>query len=139
MTKQIYVAGKFFDRVQIRKYMDELECMGFIISHDWCTYESNSSNRRADMARLDINGVKDADIVVILMTDPKYAYRGSFTELGTALALNKTVYIICDDPKSQCCTNVFFHHPNIIHLNSWPDFLDRLTTIHQKIELESLI
>jgi hypothetical protein len=121
---RIYVAGKWSEKELIRGYMSQLIKLGHKITHDWTSYESNTANTKADMAFKDVQGVAFADVIV--MDDPKYAYRGSFTELGAALGLLKDVYIICPDKDSECRTNVFFHHPDITHAVSWEEFLDKL-------------
>jgi nucleoside 2-deoxyribosyltransferase len=121
----IYVAGKWTDKDTIKKYMLELESMGHTITHDWTTFEFETKNTKPQMAFADIEGVKKADMVVILMTDPEYAYRGSFTELGAALALNKKIYLVSDaeNARANYKTNVFFHHPLINHIESWSEFI----------------
>jgi len=118
---RVYLGGKFDERVQIRGYMTELEKLNFVITHDWATYESKSEHPQADMAAKDVEGVKSADAVVLLMLDPEYAYRGTFSELGVALGTNKRIYIVCPDPKAKCRSNVFFHHPQVHVLASWED------------------
>ena len=121
---KIYLAGKWTDKETIRTHMDELEFNGHKITHDWTSYEADSNNAKSDMAVKDVEGVKNADMVIILMTDPKYMYRGSFTELGVALGTGKAIYIICPDEKAECRTNVFFHHPSITHLESWNQLMN---------------
>jgi nucleoside 2-deoxyribosyltransferase len=132
MSKRIYIAGKWSDKENIRKCMDEVEQLGFSISHDWCTYESNATNTKSDMAQKDVEGVLSADIVVLLLTDPTYAYRGTWSELGVCLGQSSTkkIYIVCPQENSQCRTNVFFHHPAIIHLKTWEEVIQEL--INQK-------
>jgi nucleoside 2-deoxyribosyltransferase len=124
---KIYLAGKWADRANIRTIMDSLEAKGHTITHDWTSHE-NENDRSPEYlkrcAHLDIEGVRNAELIIVLMTDPKYAYRGSFTEIGAAVALRKHVHIVCPDPNAYCRTNCFFFHPLIIHhrqLSEVPD------------------
>ena len=126
---RIYIAGKWSDKDTIKKYMNQLQKVGHTITHDWTSYESNVENKKSDMAFKDVQGVAFADVLIVVMTDPKYQYRGSFTELGVALGLLKDVYIICSDDNSDCKTNVFFHHPSIVHVKSWDECLSKLKEI----------
>ena len=120
---KVYVAGKWTDKDRIHGYMEQLKSMGMQITHDWTVFESNSNNSKADMAEHDINGVINADWVVFIMDDPSYPYRGSFTELGAALALHKKVFIL-GPMTGDYSGNVFFHHPEILHMPDWTTFTE---------------
>ena len=127
---KIYVAGKWSEKGNIKLKMIELMLLGHTITHDWTIYEADPSHRLADMADHDVRGVLDAEVVCLLMIDPTYSYRGTYTELGVALGSgDKTIFIICPDPKAECRTNVFFHHSSIKHLNSWDEFVAIIKTI----------
>lgn len=124
---RVYITGKWSDKDTIREYMNQLEKLGHTITHDWTTsYESNAENKKSDIAFNGVQGVAFAEVVIVVLTDPKYSYRGSFTELGVALGLLKDVYVICHDKNSDCRTNVFFHHPSIVHVESWGECLSKL-------------
>lgn len=76
-------------------------------------------------------GVQNADVVIALMDDPKYPYRGTLFELGVALGLNKRVFVVTPylkfDPE-----NVFFHEvcfyylKGITHVEAVAEALDRM-------------
>ena len=120
---RIYLAGKWGDRTSIRKIMNRLTEQKHEITHVWPDNEDvkDTPDELGECARLDIEGVRNAEVVIVLMTDPKYAYRGSFTEVGAALALGKPLYIVCPFKDGYCKTNCFFWHPGIIHVNSLKD------------------
>lgn len=128
----IYIAGKWSQKEEIRKIMSEITSLGYKITHDWTYNETltNSSKEMEKYAELDINGVKNADIVLAIMTDVEYAYRGTFTELGCAIGLNKDIFIYCpqhnSEDKSYCKTNCFYHHSSISHFSNWNDVIDNL-------------
>lgn len=123
---RVYISGKFSDKEMIKTYMTQLQKFGHTITHDWTSYVSDSSNR----AFKNVEGVAFSEVVVIFMTDPKYSYRETFTELGASLGLLKEIYIICPDKNSDCMTNVFFHHPSISHIDSWEEFLTCLSVFN---------
>ena len=116
---RVYVAGRFGDAQRLSDLALRLETeYGCIITHNWMTYEtvalaSDRSARSAECAEKDFNGVMSADLVFMVMDDLKYAYRGTFTELGMALAANKQV-IMVTNKDCACEQNVFWHMPSII-------------------------
>ena len=98
---RIYVAGSSVDRVPVRVVQRTLIEHGFVITHDWTSCEAvdpagpeTPEERGARWARYgehDLKGVMDAEYVVLVFTDPDYAYRGTCTELGIALGSNKKI------------------------------------------------
>lgn len=124
MTR-VYVAGKFNDRLRIHQLItDEFSTDRFRITHDWTQTEDQVSPSVA--ALKDIEGVIHADVIVVIMDDPRYSYRGTFTEIGAALALRKRIMIYCPVEDSEAKTNCFFHHPRIEHFNSLDHLLETL-------------
>ena len=93
----LYVAGKWADKHIIKTYMNFFTKEGHVITHDWTVVEEEDKRTREDLAKyaeLDVQGVKKADYLIILITDPEYAYRGTSCELGVALACQKPVIIV---------------------------------------------
>jgi hypothetical protein len=93
---KIYVAGKYADAPRLYELCVELELTSrvrFEVTH----------------ALLDIDGVRDADIVLAVMDDHSYPYQGTWTEVGAAVALNKRVIIVSPVPPK----NIFAYHPQI--------------------------
>jgi nucleoside 2-deoxyribosyltransferase len=123
---KIYVAGKWDNKNQILQKMIELEKMGHNITHKWPTVEVVQGERDAEMALHDVNGVKESELLLVLMDDAEYVYRGTFTEIGVALGLNIKTWIVCPHENAYCKTNIFFHHPNIVHFQSWDDAVNSL-------------
>lgn len=130
---KIYVAGKWHDKASIRGIMGQLEKLGHQITHDWTKNEIETRTPEAlrYYATLDLAGVDKADILVVIMTDKEYSYRGTFTEIGFAIGKCKPVYLYCDlDPKNpshHCFDNVFFHYPTIRHYTKLDDLMSELT------------
>jgi len=135
---KVYIAGKFDDKEKIRKYMDQVENLGHKITHDWTNFEvkndpdnllGGDGENMSESAKYDINGVKECDVMIVVMEDKDYPYRGTFTELGCALGLEKTIVIWCPNPKASCRTNCFFYHPSILHVDHWEQVLEVFDTI----------
>ena len=125
---KIYLAGALKNKIFIRQKMTELQQLGHQITHDWTKFETipliDEFPRRAVD---DINGVKETDLLIAIMDDAKYAYRGTFTEIGCALGLNKNVLILCpviEGEKNFCQTNCFYYHPLVQHFTTWNDLLE---------------
>ena len=127
-----FVSGKWGNRKDIRLKMDELEELGITITHDWTNFENNmnfgNKNKLSRSAIYDIDGIKQSDFTVVIMDDPKYAYRGTFTEMGCALGLGKTIFLYDPNNISYARTNPFYHHPLVKHYKKWDDLLKDVLT-----------
>src|SRR5437868_3625192 len=93
---KLYIAGKFSEKSLIKEAMISAINDGHTITHDWTLVESEQDDRErlSSSSVRDIKAVQDCECLLIMFTDVKYAYRGTFTELGCALGLNKKVIII---------------------------------------------
>jgi nucleoside 2-deoxyribosyltransferase len=103
------------------------EELGCEITHDWTSYElayTDRHERSRKCALADIEGVVTADIVVALLTDDDYAYRGTSSEIGAALAASRItgskkplIWVVASkDPREtpeaelpRCLTSCFMH------------------------------
>jgi hypothetical protein len=67
------------------------------------------------------------------MDDPDYSYRGTFTEIGASLALKKPLVVVCpdDEKKHSCTTNCFFHHPNIMQVQTLEEAMNIVRTLQE--------
>ena len=95
---KVYIAGKWSEKELAIKRMRELENIGYTITHNWATYDANKESGQAihfqDMADHDIEGVLTSNMYIGIFDDDNYAYRGTFTELGLALAKKKPIQIL---------------------------------------------
>lgn len=137
--KDIYVAGKWFDKDRIGKKIEILEKMGYNITHNWTKVEVGTTRCSdnypeitpeidRDYADRDIKGVTDASLLVVDMCDEKYPYRGTWTEIGVALGQRavgqeKEIWIISPNKRS---TNIFFYSSGILHFESWSQVFSEL-------------
>ncbi|ARF11974.1 nucleoside 2-deoxyribosyltransferase [Klosneuvirus KNV1] len=125
---KLYIAGKFSEKEQIKKYMEEAIKLGHTITHDWTSFENEGDDkeRMKRSAEKDIIGVQNCDCVIAILTDPKYAYRGTWCEIGCSMGLGKKVIMVNPNKDAYCTTNCFYHHPNIVHVDNWDDALEKL-------------
>lgn len=86
----IYIAGKFGLSEKAKGVAEEFEKLGYTISKKWWDIEqddamvrSNEESRRVGFAEVD--GCVSADIMIVFITDPDYAYKGTLCELGIFL------------------------------------------------------
>lgn len=89
---KIYLAGSWADRHNMQIAMKKLIEKGHQITHDWTNNEvlyNDYHDRSIRCASADIKGVCDADIVIALMTDDNYPYKGTRHEIGAAYALRE--------------------------------------------------
>ena len=103
---RVYVAGKWEDREKVRRVQARLRALGDTITHDW----TNSREIDREEALRDIEGVKQCDMLVAVLSE-EYNHRGTWVEIGAALALGRPVYIIGNG--GPC---IFTAHPLVTHI-----------------------
>jgi len=119
---RIYVAAKFEEKANVRRWYERLTAAGFTVTHDW-TVEDDSAipaeelrTYHAKCAKADVDGVRTADAMLML---PHARGQGMFIELGVAIAHGLPVIVIHDDlaPISAKAVafkpGVFFALPNV--------------------------
>ena len=114
---KIYVASRWEDRETTQEAMKTLISAGHTITTDWTTHdypEKDVHKHLQEYAIADIEGVKNADVVVLLaISTPDY--RGGATgEMTAAIALGKQVYLI-GHSMDGC---IFTNHPLVRRINS---------------------
>lgn len=116
MSLAVYLAGCYKD-VRMARYMQQLRALpGLRITHDWTACRDLPPD---EAARLDLEGVRACQLLLVVMDLQSYDYRGTFTELGAALALEKPVLLVRGAPDQYAATNCFFSHPRVFHLASF--------------------
>lgn len=138
---KVYVAGKWGSRDKLLDLANSLEQQGVTITRKWMVAEVNINHRSStlcgQLALEDTNAVRAADVVVVVVDDDKYAYRGTFCEIGTAIGANVPVVLYEAVTVSEGCyvdRNIFFHHPHISRVKSWEHVQDMLSTLHKTIQ-----
>ena len=123
---KVYVAGKFTDKENIQAKMKNIEKLGCVITFDWTRFEDEDLTRAAEKA---IIGVKTCDIVIVIMDDKDYSYRGTFTEVGIAIGTNKIIFLYNPNKDASCDTNVFYHAKEITHFKQWHMLLNEVEKV----------
>lgn len=119
---RIYISGKWADRDQVQNYMVRLAKAGHTITEDWTQHHHPPSFDEAQRyAMADILGIKNCDAIVVIF-ERNYRYRGSFIEIGAALALGKPVLILGDKELDSTLLNHFL----VTRLASWDDLANTL-------------
>jgi len=115
---KFYIASKLENHERVRKLARLLKNSGWVQTYDWT---SQDLGKDTDMETLrligenEYQGVMQADIVIVLTPQG----RGTHTEFGMAIALNKIIYLCHDDDTYFKCddnTSSFYWLPKVNHL-----------------------
>ena len=90
---KFYIASRLDNVPTVKSVADILKASGHKHTYDWTIHGnvcSEGAQRLSDVAYKEIKGVTDADLVIVILPGE----RGTHTELGAALALQKQI-IIC--------------------------------------------
>jgi hypothetical protein len=123
-STKVYVTGKFADAFRVSIIAETLENdFGYSITSKWFEkalllpdihdVSACSNVFMSDCAVENLQGVFDADLMVVLMDDPLYAYQGTWAEIGAALQLRTTVLVIIPDNHGPTRNSFFLHHPKV--------------------------
>ena len=95
IMSRVYIAGKWDDRDQVITLMSWLNKMSVVVSHDWTAQEHKEETMPEWLrtATMDVAGIRQADFLVAIM-DREYVFRGTWVEIGYALALGKTAMLV---------------------------------------------
>ena len=136
---KIYTASGWPFRQEIAKLNVRLMDKCYDVVSTWIEAETGISTPEdysVDAMR-DVAQVCGCDILLAIMIDPDYTYRGTWTEIGMALALNKRIIIVCPGTaikesntkytfSHHCMTNVFYWHPRIQRVQTFEEALSSL-------------
>jgi hypothetical protein len=140
MSQKIFVSSKYDDKLLIREKINELRTLGYTITYDWTDDQNQAELRKnyadkkdrlAVEAIFDIDGIKKCDRHIIIITDETYAYRGTSSELGCSLGLDKCIYLYCPFKNALCMNCPFYNHPLVDCFDNWEKLLEKLATDRQ--------
>ena len=126
---KFYVASKFENQKKVREIYEKLRKNGHEITVDWTKSDNEKAMKDPETAKKyserDVNGVKDADVFVLLPT--KEPGKGMYVELGTAIMLN----LLAGKPKifvagEENTKSIFYFHPVVSRVNSIEDIIKEL-------------
>jgi len=117
---------------------DALNDLGHEITYDWTVHGSvqkTSLSRLKEVGHLELQAVKDADFVVVLLPGGN----GTHTEFGLTIAYNKPVFLHASDSKflelgDETCA--FYHLNHVTQMKGSVE--DMVITIDQHLK-ENLI
>lgn len=127
---KFYIASKLENYEQVQYLRDRLKEQGWIHTYDWTQHgsvKSISTEILKEVAEKEFQGVKDADVVIVLTPQG----RGTHVELGMALALDKKVFIWHENDKyfkGTDDTSSFYWLPNVHRLFGTSDDLIKVLT-----------
>lgn len=113
-----YIATSLSRMSEHNSVRDSLRNLGYEISYDWTTHGSVklvSKKRLQEVASLELQGVLEADFVLILLPGGN----GTHLEFGFALAKGKKIFLHSEDSslfELGTQTNAFYHHKDVIRL-----------------------
>jgi nucleoside 2-deoxyribosyltransferase len=116
---KIYVAGAYSDQLTVQSVQQRLRSQGHTITHDWTNRQGTSA---LEDAECDWRGVKEADLIVLVFSVVDHAYRGTFTELGLALAHGKRI-VALRLVDGEYRHNPFLQLPQVKHAYALEDIL----------------
>jgi len=131
-----FIASRLQNYEQVRRLAILLENAGWTHTYDWTSLalekETDTETLR-HIGEQEYNGVKQADVVIILTPQG----RGTHTEFGMAIALNKIVCLCHEDDTYFKCddnTSSFYWLPEVKHLIGNTEYIaSRLLRMQRKI------
>ncbi len=119
---KFYIASRLGNDTQVRILAGKLKAAGWVHTYDWTSdwaeqgsVKETNKETLISIAKKESEGVSDADIVIVLTPQG----RGTHTEFGMAIALNKIIFLChTDDTYFKCDNNTtsFYFHPKVIQL-----------------------
>jgi hypothetical protein len=73
--------------------------------------------------------MRDAEVLVVIMSLLKYDYKGTFTEIGIAIGRNIPIVMISPFQKpsdATCARNIYFHYQSFTRFATVTGFLEAL-------------
>jgi nucleoside 2-deoxyribosyltransferase len=119
---KFYIASRLGNYAQVQALAGRLKAAGWVHTFDWTadwvtqgSAKETSAEALKSIAEKELEGVSGADVVIVLTPQG----RGTHTEFGIAVALNKIVflchsdntYFSCDDNSSS-----FYYLPQVIQV-----------------------
>ena len=115
---KFYIASRLENAELVSSVAEALKSLGWKHTYDWTVHGSvqgEGEARLTEVAEYELNGVRNADIVIVLLPGG----RGSHVELGAALALGKRVYIWAE-------SNEYFLHDERTCVFYWNNRVTRV-------------
>lgn len=123
-----YIASALENIEVVRRVRDYLKSFGHEITYDWTSHGpvwSKGLKVCEEVCQLEINGVLNADIVIVLWPGG----RGTHAELGMSIVAGKRIIFYSPvtghhTPSSDLC--IFYLHPLVEHVQEWNTLIEKL-------------
>lgn len=115
---KVYIATKYASgKTHAANLAEYLEVHGHTITYKWWeTKQTAPAERKTEessaIGHAETCGVLEADIVLAVLNDPDYAYKGTLYELGMAVGARKKTIVITT-PDASAKTHVVFRVPAV--------------------------
>ena len=111
---KIFVAGSWDNRTVMHDIIKQFDSIAEV-THDWTIHESeellNNKVYLQSQVIVTCEAIEHSDLLIVIMDQPNYAYMGTWTEIGMALATNIPVLIF--NPNNYCVNNLYMNHLGI--------------------------
>ena len=138
---KFYIASKFENAEQVKRLSDVLRRWGWRQTYDWTEHGHVGhlgKERLREVAENEIRGVKDADVVIILLPGG----RGTHAELGAANVLQKPVFILSGTGEPFAVDNstcAFYWNRNVKQVTGeLIELMGELLAFHQSLPREEV-
>lgn len=123
---RIYVASKFANAMKCAEIANTLKQFGHEITFEWWTEECDKRKDRVQIARDEVQGVKDAYAVVLLQ--PREGGCGCWIEVGIAIADGTPIYYLDENLGDMTpeFRTIFMEDPEIIFCRGVADLVRKL-------------
>lgn len=129
---KFYIASRLKNYEQVRELSCILKNAGWEHTYDWtlnCHVKKTDAETLKSMGEKEYEGIKRSDVVIVLTPQG----RGTHTEFGMAIALNKRVFLCHQDDTYFKCddnTSSFYWLPQVKQLiGNTEDIADELLKI----------
>ena len=131
---KVYVGGNraFLDHIQ--HIMNRIKRLGYEITHDWTQTTKIADRHVRDQATKCFEGIKEADLVVILMTSPSHKHHSCFAELGIAIGLQKEIVIVGMELLPPRTEQVFWFSERVRHIDDEQGLFDMFNENESRLE-----
>jgi nucleoside 2-deoxyribosyltransferase len=124
MSRRFYLSTQKDHNAELAPLLEALRNKGWERTFDWAGRKASSESEYADLAMAEIAGIRDADVVIVILPGG----RGTHVEIGVALALGKPIILHAPNRKTletpyPCA---FHYHPTVRLLFSEPLEVDGL-------------
>lgn len=131
---KIYLAGRYSRRLELLKYSEELNEIGYEVTSRWIRGDHETDDDMLSFeegcrfAKEDLEDIAAADVLIAFTENPEDDVKGSsrggrHVELGYALAAGKRVIVVGH------WENVFCHLSSIVFYSDYQDLLRDLCAV----------